>query len=397
MPIDFDLLDHDAAYTWSFLQAQKIEGRPHSIWRPVPPGVSGLKHALLAVKIGDPLEHWFSSNRLSWSPQMLKSALFTNVAVAASRMVMRPVARPRYVPLDAAGPIVDWLTETVRRGNPGTLSLPANSAVRVCLEARRRQAEISGTMFQVSGEPLTLHKWRIMDSMGVRTSSSWAMAEAGRLANGCAAREVIDEVHVLTDKVAIVEKSAPLLLAEGDVKSLFLTTLLPATTKVMLNVDTGDCGVLNERKCGCALEESGYGLHLHTIRNYEKLTAGGMHFTGSDVLELIDSVLPTAHGGAPTDYQLVEQQGGALTKIGIVVSPRVGEVENQAVIATVLDFLGGKERGGRMMADHWKDGGTLLVIRREPYATGAGKVPPIRIETHPSGDGIQAGSDGAGS
>ena len=147
----------------------------------------------------------------------------------------------------------------------------------------------------------------------------------------------------------------------------------------MLNVDTGDYGVLTKRRCGCLLGEIGWDTHLHTIRNHEKLTAGGMHFLGGEILTLVEEVLPSRHGGNATDYQLEEEEEGASTRVRIVVAPGVGAVDEGSVERTVLEFLGSSNAGGRMMARHWREGGVLKVVRREPYHTPTGKTPPLRV------------------
>ena len=57
-----------------------------------------------------------------------------------------------------------------------------------------------------------------------------------------------------------------------------------------------------------AWKDSATTLAFHTIRSHEKLTAGGMTLLDTDVIRLLDEVLPARFGGAPTDYQLVEHE-----------------------------------------------------------------------------------------
>ena len=112
--------------------------------------------------------------------------------------------------------------------------------------------------------------------------------------------------------------------------------------------------------------------HLHRIRSYEKLTTEGNHFLGSDLHALVDEVLPGRFGGAPTDYQLVEEEVRGLPKLSVVVGPRIGEVAEDEVLSEVLGFLRQKPRN-RLMADVWAQGDTLRVVRREPQLTPAGR------------------------
>jgi hypothetical protein len=52
----------------------------------------------------------------------------------------------------------------------------------------------------------------------------------------------------------------------------------------------------------------GWTTHLRDIRSQEKLTAGGMTFLDTDLIRVLEEVLPARFGGAPTDYQLVEEE-----------------------------------------------------------------------------------------
>ena len=379
LAIDFDLLVYDAAYRYFLHAAQKTTDMPSAIWRPVPPGSSGLKNALGAAKLGAPLKRWFSPNRISWRPAMLKSAAFTSFAVADGRFRGRVIPPPEYVPLPEAVRVARWLAGKTAGGKSAFLSAPANSVVRICLAAQDAGLDLTGTVFRVSGEPFSLAKERIVRALGARTFSSWAMSESGPLGGGCANREVLDEIHLYDGKIAVIQRPVTVNGGESTVNALHLTTLLPATPKVMLNVDTGDYGVLTNRRCGCLLEGLGLARHMHTIRNYEKLTTGGMHVMGTDIVKLVEEVLPGKHGGAPTDYQVVEEQRENLNQVAIVVSPRVGEVNAEVLVKDVLRYLAGCSRGERMMAEQWTDGESLRVVRRHPYATQTGKIPPLRV------------------
>jgi len=377
--VDFDLLAYDAACKFVFHQAHGLEARPFATWHAIPPGSAGLKNALASVKCGYPMERWFSPMPVSWKPSTFKSAVFTTYAVHVPRLWGYRIPAPEHVPVDEAGRIAGWLAEKVRLGTPALLSVPANQAARVCIAAKDSSVNISGTVFRVGGEPFTSAKLELLEERGARSMSSWSMAESGTLGGGCAAREILDEVHLYSGKIAVFQR--PRLLSDGEsqVDALYLTTLLTSSPKIMLNLDTGDYGVLGKRRCGCPLERLGLDVHLHTIRNYEKLTTAGMHFMGSEFVTLVEEVLPAKHGGQPTDYQFAEEEQGPVTRVSVVVSPRVGAIDEKVLVRTILDFLGAHSRGDRAMAQNWQQGNVLRVVRAEPYVTAAGKIPPLRI------------------
>ena len=124
--------------------------------------------------------------------------------------------------------------------------------------------------------------------------------------------------------------------------------------------------------------------HLHTIRSFDKLTGEGMSFVGTDIVRIIEEVLPSKFGGASTDYQMLEYENAAgLTRLDVVVSPSIGEVDDGEVVSLVLAELA---RGGdtnRMMAEVWRQGRILRVRREQPYVTPAGKQLSLHILRQP--------------
>jgi hypothetical protein len=115
------------------------------------------------------------------------------------------------------------------------------------------------------------------------------------------------------------------------------------------------------------------------VRSYEKLTTAGMHFIGTEILRLVEEVLPAAFGGGPTDYQLVEEERDVLNHVTVLVHPRLGPVEETRVKETVLRFLGSHSRGERLMAEVWRDSSVLDVVRGKPHTNAGGKVAPLRV------------------
>jgi hypothetical protein len=219
----------------------------------------------------------------------------------------------------------------------------------------------------------------VVADAGARAVCHYTMGEIGRIGIACAAPEMVDEVHILSDKIAVIQQDK--FLGDGrKVKANVYTTLLPACPKFMLNVESDDYGVLERRPCGCLMGELGYDLHFHTIRSYEKLTSEGMNFIGSDLIRLVEEILPCRFGGAPTDYQFLETEENGLPKVSLVVSPRVGPIAEDAVVATVIDSLNAFPGSSDDYAERWREAGTLRVLRQEPSSTGASKVLALHVD-----------------
>src|SRR5207244_10868103 len=121
---------------------------------------------------------------------------------------------------------------------------------------------------------------------------------------------------------------------------------------LMLTVESGDYGLLEHRPCGCPFGRLGFNLHLRQIRSYEKLTSEGVTFLGTELIRLVEEVLPARFGGSATDYQLVEEEESGLPRVSIVIDPRLGEVNHVAVVSAVRETLA-ECPGGGIMTDQW--------------------------------------------
>lgn len=383
--IDLDLLTYEAAHFDLFESALGIHKSPLALWRPVPPAVSGMRVILKLAKLGWQTEKWYSQNRFRPTMTTAHYFLFAAVTIYGSKLFHHALPKPQYVPLDKASIVARWLERKRSEGTPGTLLTQASSAVRVCRTALDENIDISGSFFLVGGEPYTSAKARIVAQAGCRAASYYAMAEIGTVGEPCGSPESIDDIHLLEDKVAVIQKEKPIGQSGYSVGSLLYTTLLPSCPKIMLNTDTSDYGILETRDCGCPAGELGLRTHLSGIRSYDKLTSEGVAITGSELMQLQEDVLPQKFGGDPIDYQFVEEEEDGIPKVHIRVSPRVGPVDEQRIVDAVLEVLCAKRGANRMMADRWRQARTIRVVREEPHATFGGKILPLHMLSGPKG------------
>jgi hypothetical protein len=157
---------------------------------------------------------------------------------------------------------------------------------------------------------------------------------------------------------------------------------------VLLNVSAGDLAVVERRKCACPLETAGWTEHLHSIRSFEKLTAGGMTFLDTDLVGVLEEVLPRRFGGGPTDYQLVEEESAeGRPALRLLVHPRVGAVDALAVSRVFLDAIGSGSGAQKVMQLAWHDAGVLRVERQPPRTTDLGKILHLHRGAGPAGPG----------
>ena len=375
--IDLALLEHEAAYVQQYLDGFDLWRRPYAVWRPVPPVVTAVKWILRLEKLGKPLDRWFSQTRLALGDGQWKFATFTLTTVAEGRILGRPFPFPHHVPTNAPEPIAVWLSEMTRRRTPAVLDTMVSSAVRLCSYAKEHGIDISGTLLRMGGEPLTGAKAQLIEDTGCRTTCFYSITEMSFVGAPCATPRALDDVHLLTDKVAAIVRPKP--IGTSSVDALIYTTLLPSSPKLLINVESGDFATVSQRACDCPMGRMGFTTHLSEIRSYEKLTSEGVTFLGTELLRLVEEVLPAAFGGAPTDYQLVEAEESGLTRILIVATPRLGALDETTVVRRVLDTLS-QYPGGSVMTQHWRQGDTLRLVRREPYQTASAKILPLHLQ-----------------
>jgi hypothetical protein len=375
--LGFRHLEYEAAQSAVFRAALGVEGRPTAVWYPLPPSVAGIGNLLRDLKHGVPIERWFTQSPVSVRRGAARATILGATAAAAGRVSPLSVPFPRHTPPEDAVRVARWLA--ARR--PAVLLSTPSSGVRVCLAAAKHGLDLRGTLFRFSGEPYTETKARTVRDAGARGVSVYSLAETGPVGVPCADPIQPDDVHVATEKLVVLQRQRQVPSGE-QVGVLFFTTLLSSAPKIFLNVDSGDYAVVEKRACDCSVGALELTTHAHTIRSVEKLTTEGMSFLGDQLIRLVEEVLPARFGGGPTDYQLAEQEGDdGVSRVWLLASPRLGPLDEDAVVPAALDFLRSCGRGEAMMADFWRTARTLQLRRQEPYVTGASKVLPV----HPLG------------
>lgn len=377
--IDLDLLAHEAAYQGLFQSGMELEHAPLAIWRPAPPGQAGLKVLLRQAKLGRSVDAWFSQYAQPLTRGAIRYRLFTDYTLRAGRRwgVAMP-KRPVHVPFEDAGNVATWLAERNGHRIGPLLDTPWSSAVRVCVAAQEHGLNISSAFFRVGGEPSSPAKAAAIEATGARFVVQYSMGEVGQIGLVCHEAAELGEVHLATDKLAVLRPASE----SGDPQTLHMTTLVPSGPKLLLNVDTGDHAHQGERECGCPFGRLGMTSRLWGIGSREKLTTEGMHFSGDEVLWLLEEALPARLGGTPGDYQLIEGLSRPLPRVTVVVSPSVGRIDDSEVERALLESLSTLGEPQRMMADLWERAGTLRVERSAPRASMPGaKVQPLVVET----------------
>jgi hypothetical protein len=259
--------------------------------------------------------------------------------------------------------------------------------VEVCRAATARGVDLRGAHFTMASEPITPARLAAVVATGAEARPCYAITDFGPVGYGCLRPEASDDVHLLRDIHGVIQAGPDGERIGLPSAALLLTSLRSTTPFVTINLSVGDHAVMTDRACGCPLAALGWTSHLWHVRSFEKLTAGGMTFLSSDVVRVLEEALPARFGGGPTDYQFVEEEtADARTHLRLLVHPRVGPVDAEAVVDAFLAELGRGSESERVMSLAWRAAGLVTVQREAPRSTEAGKVLHLHLARAEGGE-----------
>ncbi len=377
---DFESLKDYSIRQVILLDAFGLFDIPFAAWYPIMPA-SGPAVVLSYTKSGKPPDRWFSQIDKEELKPSLKNRMGTNYLIYMGRLAGANLPSPEYVSLDDTWKVAEWMSSSIKERGGCCLHTYTSVAVRVCQVAKERGLDLEGAKFCLTGEPVTEAKRREIEQVGASVFPIYVFIEAGFVGHACFNPTTADEVHFLKDSLALIQHERKVPHAELSVDAFLFTSLLPSAPKILLNVESGDWGVIERRSCGCKYEELGFDEHIHHIRGFDKLTGEGMTFIGTDLVRILDEVLPAKFGGSSTDYQLLEEEDeSGHTRLSLLISPEVGAIDENEVVETILSELGKGRDIRRLMSQVWSQAKMIRVRRMRPYTTARGKLLPLHIQ-----------------
>ena len=374
LKVDLAFITERAAQTVLGFDAHGLQHHDRALWL-----VAGLRHVLQYAKSGKVPVAWF----YPVAPLSLRSRVLAKYLSALGRLSGVAMPLPTFLDLREPARMARWLADHARGGRRVCLTTYGSSVVRVCTAARELGLDLQGVAFIAIGEPYTEARRNAVTGAGATAVPSYAFNEAGAVGFGCREPRVSDDIHVLSNTYGLVQHRRPIGDSGLTVDAFLFTSLLRTGPKVLLNAENGDHGTVTRRGCECLYGALGLDMHLGHIRSFEKLTTEGMTFATTDLLRILEEILPARFGGASTDYQLVEEpREGGLSRLTLMVSPLVGVVDEDMLCRTFLDELGRGGRAGKLMAGAWERAEAVTVRRAQPLSTKAGKIIPFHLVGH---------------
>ena len=340
--------------------------------RPMLPSALGLQYCAIAARNGHRMEAWYAPGR---------SGLYepaTKVLAAIARAYGCRIPWPKVIPDNDFSPVAELVARLRKEDVACLVSGPVSSAARLAGAALDRNLDIRGTLFLVSGESLTQGKGSVIARAGGAPYARYGVSEMGFVGHACREMKMQNRVHLYTNAVAAITHRRRAHLAELEVDSLLFTTLLPSAPHIFINFEVDDSGVLEKTNCDCEFSRAGMRWSIRDISSFGKMTGHGVTILGTDLVRLLEQILPARLGGHPGDYQLVELEGAGQTILELRVSPRVPGSSIEKIRACFMEELG-SIYGGALAKRIWTHSDALKVVLAEPFVTHTGKVHSLHL------------------
>lgn len=381
---DLDFIADQTPQTLLTHHAHGVSDGPMVVWRGTLPDHSSIGFFLLVMGYGQVPRKWFAFFTSDDLRPELRFRLATWNIVALSRLFGVAFPRPEPVRLDNARVVARWVANTLRTEGKCLVSTMVSNAMRVSIAAREEGLDLTGAAFYGGGEPPTPAKVREITRTGARWIPGYFIAEAGQVGLSCVNPIDGNDVHFFKDTLALIQYPRQMPRSDMTVNTFHFTSLLASTPKILLNVETDDFGIVEKRACGCLLESYGFTEHIREVRSFSKLTGEGVTLLGSDMVRILEEVLPARFGGSLLDYQLMEEEDEqGFTRVNLLISPSVEIEDEQAVIETVLDAMRRANVASDAAREIWSQAKTLRVKRAVPLFSDRGKSYSLRVSPSP--------------
>lgn len=358
----------------------KMLENPAIIWLPILPAGEGLFFNLRFAAMGNPPVKWFSQIDERYINPSKIDKLKTITSVWLGRLYRKRIPKPEFVDLKDAVKIARWMADNLDKKAGYSVVTYASSALRLIMAAKENSLNLGESIFWLMGEPLTDKIINEIKSIGCMAYSLYGCNEIMMIGHGCANPLYSDDIHFLKDKLAVVTFPREVAHSDKIIDAFYFTTLLETSPKIFLNTELGDYGIVEKRQCGCEFGKIGFDEHIHTVRSFEKLTAEGATFVGSDLIPLIETVLPSEFGGNVTDYQFVEDADkDGIPRLYMHINPDIGEIDENRIKDMVFDALTSDEYCHSFSRSYWLQAGTFNIQRKHPIPTNRGKIMPLHI------------------
>jgi hypothetical protein len=340
------------------------------------PSSIGLAGCLSATKLGYRSERWFALGGGSIFKNAHYKAM-TAAIVARLRLAGADVPYPVYLAPDDFSPVAEFIARRKAAGVPASIVGMVSSTSRVAAAALDAGLDIRGTLALVTGESLTDAKRDLIERAGIEVYPLYATSEFGGIGMPCRQMRSGNCVHITRAGLALVSRRQES-WGDEEMDSLHITSLLPFAPHMLINVETGDTGVIERAACDCEFSRIGYDLQVRDIAAATKLRGQGHTLGAPELIRLLEEGLAQKFGGRSGDYQLLEIEGKAQTEMVLRIHPRAGVGSPEEVLAYFLDKCR-HTYGGSLTVLTWAESNGVRVEVEPPILAASGKFRAVRL------------------
>lgn len=365
------------------LSTNGVLDAPTVLWTSVLPNAMGVVTLLRSVLLENIVRRWFAPVAPGDQRQPLRFRFASAYMYATGSAMGLRLPRPEPLPVAEAGKIARVSADYVRREGQCLVKAAVSMSLRIALAARDEGIDLSGVTFMGAGEPPSAAKLSGIAASGAKYVPTYTFTEGGRVGMGCASPLDGTDIHFFSHRLAVIQRPQSVPGTETTVNVFCYTSLLATAPKLMLNMESDDFGILERRTCGCQLEAAGFSDHIRQVRSARKLTGEGITLIGSDLLRIMEEVLPARFGGSLLDYQLVEEEdANGFTRMNLLVSPELQIADEGEPVRILLEALGKGELRADIARSVLAAAGSIRVRREKPVANARGKLPPFKTVAH---------------
>ena len=360
--------------------ANGVSDWPTIMYRAGLPSGAGVGNILTHIVMGNPVRHWMSPVSSAEVAAPMRFRLAGAMLPVMARISGQPFPKMEVVPITDAIKVARAAAALVREEGHCLVRCAISTSLAVATAAFEAGLDLAGVTFMGAAEPATAAKVRGILRSGATYTTNYGMAEAGMVGTGCPNGLDHTDVHFMRDCLAVVPGSRIPDVPDDSVVSFAVTSLLQTAPKIMINVDIDDYGILERRQCGCLLGELGLDQHMRQIRSYSKLTGRGVTLVGTDVVRVIEEVLPETFGGFSQDYQLVEEEtADGQTLLTLLINPSIHLADEEGPARVLYTALSRGTPGASFSGAILKGSGAVRVRREKPKPNARGKQPAFRV------------------
>jgi len=342
---------------------------------PILPGY-GLFTVIGAARYSSGVARWYAPAGATPANRLYR--ILTRLFVTEMRLLGVKAPYPIYLDQNDFRPMAEYLNSQLQGGKIPAITGFVSTVARVAAAATSNGFDLTGCVAITSGEALTDAKRQVIQSSGMTVYPSYGTTDFGGIGAPCSQMNRGNCVHIFKHGIALISRKQQTAWTETPVNSLYATSILPRSARIFINAEIGDTGVIERARCDCSFSRLGFDLQVRDIAAISKVTAQGMTIEITELVPLLEEMLPARFGGHPGDYQLIEMEAGSQTEVVLRIRPGVSTAPANEIRRY---FLGEVKRvyGGSMSVISWLHSGGIRAEVAPPILASTGKFRAIRL------------------